>query len=1030
MQTKGLFKVLLILLTVVCLYQYLLIFPSKKVENKAHVFATEASASLTDAHEKEGAYKAARSQFLDSASTEVAFRIPLLKSFTYNELKAQQLKLGLDLKGGMSAILQVDLGNFLLELSEENLDNPNPGFKKAIDEAQVAMANGGDFITAFGSAYKKHSTGLSLADIFSRNDLFKEDINFKSTDAQVLELLRAKSKETVKQTFSHLGKRIDKLGVVQPNISLDESRNLIIVELPGVENPETFRKYVQTTAKLEFWNTYRISDPGLVQAFSAADAKLKELSGTVTTATQDTVFEMEYTYDDLGNIKDSTRVAKVNPAQQQGGPLFKNLRLQVFQDGVPDSPVMGYANKNQREHILDMLNKPEVKSLFPQDIRFLWGQSSLEVKGENIGFPLYAIQVPPNGKAPLEGDHITRAGVTTDPTTSEVMVSLAMDNEGSRVWGEMTQAAFNAGKREIGITLDNMVVSSPSVRNGAILGGNTQISGNFTITEAKELANILEVGKLPAKVNIIEEQLIGPSLGADNIAKSFNSVALAFILLLLFMVAYYAFGGIVSVVALIANLFFIFGALASYGTVLTMPGIAGIILTLGMAVDANVIIYERIREELRAGKDIKTAIKDGFKHSYSAIIDANVTSLLTAMVLSYFGLGPIKGFAVVLIIGILSSLLTALVLTKLIIDWRVEKGKTPSFSYGWSADILTKTNIDWIGIRKYGYIISSVVILIGAALFVTKGFDLGVDFTGGYSYNVKFDNAVQVDADVIRTQLKNQFETEPTVKVVSTNNTFNIVTKYMINSTDTSAVTIVTDKLYEGINAIAGGSLNKASFNDVSSTGTKIISSSKVGPTIADDIRASSYKSAIVALIFIFLYLFIRFRKWQFSMGAVIALFHDVLATLSMFLIFQHVMPFSMEINQAFVAAILTVIGYSVNDTVVVYDRIREFIAAGHGTTKKEVFNFAINRTLSRTLITSVTTLIVILILLVFGGDSIKGFAFAIMWGIIFGTYSSIFIASASVYDLTKGWNPMDKTAVQTTYEKKGAKKPKKAPAK
>lgn len=1024
MQTKGLFKVLLVMLTIVCLYQYLLIIPTNKVEKNADTFAKAQTASIADEAQRKAEYKVFRSQYLDSASTETALSLPYLKDFTYTDLKAQQLALGLDLKGGMSLILQIDLRSFFQDLSKQNKDE---GFLKSLDVAQNAMANGGNFIDAFESAYKKNSKGTKLADIFSANESLRDNISRNSSDAEVLTLLRTKADDAVSQTFLRLRKRIDKLGVVQPNISLDNKRGLILVELPGVENPERARTYVSKAAKLEFWDTYRLNDPGVADAFVAADKKLKAMLGASKTIEAKLDSTMTYQYDSLGNVIDSTWTVNEQPSQEIG-PLFSKLQLAVTQSGgLPDSPLMGYANKNQMEAITKLLAKPEVMALFPQDIMFLWSYKPADNDTGKHTYMLYAIKKP-YGKntAPLEGDHVTNAATSSNPTTGEILVTLAMDNKGAKAWGEMTSKAFANGKREVAVVLDSAVVSSPRVQS-AILGGNTQISGNFSIAEADELANILEVGKLPATVRIIEEQLIGPSLGAENISKSFNSVALAFILLLLFMAAYYAFGGIVAVVSLLANMFFIFGALASYGTVLTLPGIAGIVLTLGMAVDANVIIYERIREELRVGKSIKVAIEDGFKHSYSAIIDANVTSLLTAMVLSYFGLGPIKGFAVVLIIGILSSMLTALVLSKLIIDWWVEKGKKPSFSYGWSEEIMTKTNIDWLGLRKYGYIFSSVIILIGAGLFFTRGFDLGVDFTGGYSYNVHFDKGVTVDAQTLRTQLATQFESEPTVKVVSTDNTFNVVTKYMIDSPDDKAIDVVTHKLYEGVNAIAGGSLDEAAFKDVSSTGTKIISSSKVGPTIADDIRSSSFYSAFFALLLIFIYLAIRFRKWQFSMGAVIALFHDVLATLSMFLILEHIMPFSMEINQAFVAAILTVIGYSVNDTVVVYDRIREFIDERRGKTKKEVFNLAINRTLSRTLITSVTTLIVILILLIFGGDSIKGFAFAIMWGIIFGTYSSIFIASASVVDLTKGWNPMAPKATQTTYTKKSATKVAKA---
>ena len=1019
MQAKGLFKALLIALAIVSLYQYLLIIPTRKVEHKAEQYAEQMAASVSDPAIKRQKLREYRSRYLDSASTETALNIPYVKKFTYNELKNSQLALGLDLKGGMSVILQVDLKDLLLELSKHSED---PAFQKALDEAKRAAIKGEDFFTAFAASWRANANGKKLADIFSRNEALRDDIPAGTSDDQVLAVLRKKAKETSKLTFERLRKRIDKLGVVQPSFAMDEKRNLIVVELPGMENPERARRYMQTTAKLEFWDTYRLNDPGIADAFINADKRLKELTG-VNDATPKVDSVKVPKYDSLGNVIDSVwQIKETNPANQ-AGPLFRNLQIAVGQDGqLPPSSVMGYANKNRRDTILKMLNMPEIKALFPPDIKFLWSYRPVnDQEGKNT-YMLYAIQMPPNSKEPpLQGDHIKTAGTQTDPVTGELQVVLSMDSEGARKWGEMTSKAFKNGKREVAVVLDDEVVSSPSVQS-AILGGNTQITGNFSVTEANELANILEVGKLPAKISILEENLIGPSLGADNIRKSFNSIALAFILLLIFMVAYYAFGGVVSVIALFTNLFLLFGAMASYGTVLTLPGIAGIVLTMGVAVDANVIIYERIREELRAGRSLKAAIELGFKHSYSAIIDANVTSFLTAMVLAYFGLGPIKGFAVVLMIGIVSSLLTAVVLTKLIIDWWLEKGKKPKFSYSWSANILTKANVDWIGKRRLGYILSSAIILLGAILFFTRGFDLGVDFTGGYSYNISFDKAVKVDADMLRKELKKQFGgKEPLVKVISTENTFNVVTKYMIDSPNEHAIDTVTHKLFQGVRNIAGGNLTEKAFKDVSSPGTKITSSTKVGPTIADDIRRSSFISALIALTLIFIYLAIRFRKWQFSMGAVIALFHDVLATLSMFLILGPFMPFSTEINQAFVAAILTVIGYSVNDTVIVYDRIREFINERRGKNKEEIFNLAINRTLSRTVITSFTTLLVIGILLLFGGDSIKGFAFAIMWGIIFGTYSSIFIASSSVVDLTKGWDPLAPKA------RKAIKKPAKA---
>ncbi|MCO6486368.1 MAG: protein translocase subunit SecF, partial [Saprospiraceae bacterium] len=520
--------------------------------------------------------------------------------------------------------------------------------------------------------------------------------------------------------------------------------------------------------------------------------------------------------------------------------------------------------------------------------------------------------------------------------------------------------------------------------------------------EATDLANILQVGKLPAKTRIIQESLVGPSLGQENIDRSLTSVTIAFALLLLFMVLYYAGGGVVSIIALFANLFFIIGGLASYGTVLTLPGIAGIVLTMGMAVDANVIIYERIREEIRNGKTIGMAIRDGYQQSYSAIIDANVTTILTALVLAYFGLGPIKGFAVVLIIGVLFTLFTAVLFTRLIIDYWLAKGRTMAFASSWSKNVLANVNVDWVGMRKYGYIFSSILILAGTISFFVRGFEMGVDMKGGYSYNIQFASDQQVNIDQLRTELTKVFGGAPVVKAVDTRNTFNVTTSYGVDDDSEDAAQKVVAKLYEGVNAVSGGQIDFETFQNTDGVGTHLISSNKVGATIAEDIRDSSLYSALFALLLIFLYLFIRFNKWQFSLGAVMALLHDVLATLRIFTLLHGILPFSMEVDQAFVAAILTVIGYSVNDTVIVFDRIREFLNSYTGKAKEEVFNLAINNTLSRTLITSATTLLVVVTLFIFGGASIKGFAFALLFGILFGTYSSVFIASALVVDLTK----------------------------
>lgn len=577
-----------------------------------------------------------------------------------------------------------------------------------------------------------------------------------------------------------------------------------------------------------------------------------------------------------------------------------------------------------------------------------------------------------------------------------------MDNKGAKKWAVMTTKAANDKNRAIAIVLDDEVVSAPSV-NVPITGGRSAITGNYSMQEATDFSRILEIGKLPARPQIIQESTVGPSLGADNIRKSTNALIIGFGLVLLFMILYYGGAGVVSIIALLLNIFFIFGVLASIGTVLTMPGIAGIILTIGMAVDINVIIYERIREELREGKPLWTSVENGFKYSYSAIFDANLTTILVGIILAYFGLGPIKGFAVVLIIGVLLSLFTGLLLTRVIFEWWIKtKDKKISFWNSFTKDTLAHLKVDWLGKRKIAYIISSTLIIVSLISVLTRGFELGVDFKGGYSFNIEFNGVKEVEPEDIRKALTTSFGSTPIVKAVDTKNTLNVVTSHMINDNSEGATDKVIEKMFNGLKSVYPNmDLNKFKKEYVTDA-VHITSSSKVGPTIADDITRSSFLAGILALIAIFLYIFIRFSKWQYSLGAVAALFHDSIIILGAFSLFHGIVPWSLEIDQAFIAAILTVIGYSINDTVVVFDRIREFLGIYRDKSVTEVMNKSINSTFSRTLITSLTTLFVILVLFLFGGSSIRGFAFALLLGIIIGTYSSIFVASPIVRDLAK----------------------------
>nr|HMP29845.1 protein translocase subunit SecD [Saprospiraceae bacterium] len=694
----------------------------------------------------------------------------------------------------------------------------------------------------------------------------------------------------------------------------------------------------------------------------------------------------------------------------QKGPLFALLDENIGQYSITS---VGAADKNKKSAISEMLNRPEVQAMLPKNVKFLWGYKpfqNFETKEVTGKYLLYAVKAQPNSdKAPIEGDVVTRASQALDNITGEPEVNLTMNATGAKKWAELTGRAFSGNaegnRREVAIVLDNEVVTTPSVNDGAITGGSTRISGSFDIQEAQDLANILEVGKLPAKTKVIQESTVGPSLGKENIAKSTRSLIIAMLLVMAFMIFYYMRGGVVSVLTLLLNIVLIFGVLSSLGTVLTLPGIAGIVLTIGMAVDANVIIFERVREELRNGKALLESIAEGFKHSYSAIIDANLTTLLTAFVLSYFGLGPIKGFAVVLIVGVISSLFTAVVIGKLIIDGYTEGGKrSMDFWNNISKNTLATINVDWISKRKVAYIISSVLLLVSLGSIFTRGFDKGVDFTGGHSYNVKFGSSANVTLQSIQDELTKTYGSTPVIKSVDAANTYNITTSYNINLNSLEADTEVAEKLHSAVKTLTGSNVslevfrNNANNEDV----PHVTSYTKVGPTIADDIRTSSFYAGFFALALIFLYIFIRFSKWQYSAGAIIALFHDVIITLGVFSIFKGLLGFSMEIDQAFIAAILTVIGYSINDTVIIYDRIREFFGLGKGENKDEIINNAINTTLSRTTVTSMTTLFVVLMLLIFGGSSIKGFAFAITFGILIGTYSSIFIAAPVVRDLTE----------------------------
>ncbi|MFK8161283.1 MAG: protein translocase subunit SecDF [Lewinella sp.] len=1002
MQGKGIIKFFLVVMLIVTAVQYLYIIPTNGAENDADDFATEQSG------ETEGEdFRAERAYFLDSISNQEILKVPGFKSFTYQDLKSKQLNLGLDLKGGMAVVMQVDLKEFLHALARKTKDNI---FEEATTKASQAQKNAqDDYIALFADAWQEVRGTKTLAPYFATNDALRDEINTSTSDAEVVRILREKATETVSLTYDLLKKRIDQLGVVQPNVSLDADRDLILVELPGIENPERARTFLQAAAKLEFFHVKRV-DNTAINALVTLDQQLereaKIKAGRDSNYVEVKTWRVDTTYalDTLGNLTDQiASIDSTETTNQTAGPLFSLFSPNT---GNLGEAVLGIATKENLDTITKLLESQAVARQF-RGVIFRWEENPLPgAEGEPSSdlYALYQLQMPRSGEAMLTGEAITSTSSGPQPD-GQVAVNLSMNSEGARTWARMTTEAANDQNRQVAILLDDKVVSAPSVR-GPIPGGNTAITGNFDVQTATDLANILKVGRLPARPQIIQESIVGPSLGAANINSSITALVVGFGLVLVFMLFYYGGAGIISVLALLLNLIFIFGALSSFGTVLTLPGIAGILLTIGMAVDANVIIYERVREELRAGKTDRNAITDGFSNSYSAIIDANVTTLLVAATLAWFGLGPIKGFAVVLMVGVIASVFTAVLVGRLMIEWWLDRGKTLSFWTAPSKNLFSNVNVDWMGKRKITYAVSLALVLASLVSIGTRGFDLGVDFKGGYSYVVEFNQ--DVDSETLRSALSEPFGGVPTIKAVDSDNTYNIVTNYLIDATDKindkEPQEVVMEKLLEGVKAATGDSgLTLEVFKNTESEGaTHVTTVSKVGPTIADDIKRSAFWAGAIGLLLIFLYLLLRFNKWQYSLGAILALTHDSIIVLGIFSFGWARLGFNMEVDQAFIAAILTVIGYSINDTVVVYDRIREYLNTYVSRGKTEVINAAISSTVSRTVITSVTTMIVVLVLFLFGGSSIKGFAFALLVGIIVGTYSSIFIATPIVHDLTE----------------------------
>jgi SecD/SecF fusion protein len=991
MQNRNFIKIIAVVFAIICVYQLSFTWIADRVESDAAEYAE-------DFNEDEQAVKI--KQYLDSINSEEVYDI-FIAQYTYADCKQRELNLGLDLKGGMNVTLEVMVVDVLKALSNNSNDEK---FRSSITNALVAQEDSqDDFVSLFAVEYEKLSPNNGLAVIFTSQ--LKDKVKINASNQEVIDVLKLEVEDAINRSFNILRSRIDRFGVTQPNIQRLETAGRILVELPGIKDPERARKLLQSTAQLEFWETYEYRD--LFQSLENANIYLREIavindSSEVVLDESEADLDIMISSDEKDAIDANDLLADLESDSLSAdssetlsfeefsinNPLYAVLYPNVDQQNqIQEGPVVGFCAVKDTSVLNDYLNDPAVIKFFPVDVKFSYTVKPYDSEEKFV--QLVALRVTNrDGKSAMEGDVVTDASQAFGQYNSSAEVSMSMNQEGAKQWKRLT--AENIGK-SIAIVLDGYVYSYPTVQS-EISGGRSAISGDFSVNEAKDLANILKSGKLPAPARIIEEAIVGPSLGEEAISSGLTSFIFALLLVLVYMIFYYNKAGMVSNVALLANIFFIFGVLSSLGAVLTLPGIAGIILTIGMSVDANVLIYERIREELTNGKGIRLAIEDGYNSAYSSIIDANVTTLLTGIILYTFGTGPIKGFATTLVIGILTSLFAAIFITRLIISARLKKGKEMNFSNKFTKGAFKNINIDFIGVRKRFYILSSIIVILGLGSLFTKGLNYGVDFVGGRTFVVRFDDTV--NNEDLRSELAAAFVDNdglnytPQVKTFGGDNQVKITTSFMIDNNDVSTDEIVEKKLSEGL-ATAGLEY-------------EIMSSQKVGPTIADDIKDAALWSIVFSLLVIFLYILLRFRKWQFSLGAVAAVFHDVIIVLSIFSIFYGILPFSLEIDQAFIAAILTIIGYSLNDTVVVFDRVREYMNLNKKKQIHEFMNSSLNSTLSRTINTSLTTFFVLLIIFIFGGEVIRGFMFALMVGVVVGTYSSLFIASPIMLDTLK----------------------------
>ena len=985
MQNKAAIIILAVALGLVSIYELSFTFATSKVKKNAKEYAKGDLVKQT--------------YYIDSISTLTKDQWSFL-GYTFKECQKKEINLGLDLKGGMNVILEVSVEDILKALSNYSTDKT---FNSALLRAkELQKQSQSDFLTLFGRAFQEIDPNAKLAAIFNTVDL-RDRVNFNSTNEEVLKVLDTEVSAAITNAFNILSTRIDRFGVVQPNITQLGTKGRILIQLPGQTDPKRVRELLQGTADLEFWETYENSE--VIGYLSAANTLLREiLSSTQTTnkaaaaLSADTVSsdttkkENQDLLDLIG--KDTTKPAQAATREEftLQNPLFGILNPRVTEKGEPlPSCMVGLASGIDTSKVNNYLKMNQIKALFPRDLRFYWSQNPYKYDPSNTLYELHAIKVTTrDGRPPLDGDVITSARPSSGVTGSEVKVDFNMNAEGAKTWARMTRENVD---RCIAVVLDGYVRSYPRVM-GEIPGGSTEITGDFTIEEADDLANILKSGKLPAPARIISDTVIGPTLGREAINSGLVSFIISFFIVLFYMIFYYSrSAGTIADIALLANIFLLMGVMTSLGAVLTLPGIAGIVLTMGMSVDANVLIYERIREELRAGKGYKLAIADGYKGSMSAILDSNITTLLTGIVLYVFGSGPIKGFATTLVIGIFTSLFSAIYITRLIYEWLLKRNASLTFSIKITANILKNTHVDFIGKRKIFYTISIIITFLGIASLLIRGLSTGVDFKGGRAYVVRFNESVKT-ADVAE-KLSVVFGEVPQVVTFGSDNQVRIVTKYKIGETGVDDE--VETALYNGLKDMVGADVTKEKF-----LSDYRVSSETVGPTIASDIKRRAVWAVLLSLVIMFFYIFMRFKNWQYGLGAMTALAHDTMIVIGIFSLLWGVLPFSMEIDMSFIAAILTVIGYSVNDTVVVFDRLREFIPLHRKRPLNEVINLAMNDTLSRTMNTGMTSILVLIVMFFFGGETIRGFLFAMIIGIIIGTYSSIFIASSLVYDTTR----------------------------